>query len=150
MQILPAWGGARQPPLLHPQRGRNALPEPTLLYLNLCTALLLPETPQHPKTPTPAPIQSFLEDTEWDKNTIRLPTSCEVMSFEELWACAAEQSSEQAAGNSTEMKARLPPSYSLLGMGKPQTLIRSGRNIISALAGFIPKGEAILGYTPNS
>lgn len=35
-------------------------------------------------------------------------------------------------------------------MGKPQTLIKLGRNIISALAGFIPKGEAVPGYTPNS
>lgn len=35
-------------------------------------------------------------------------------------------------------------------MGKPQTLIGPGRNIISTLPEFIPEGEAILGYTPNS
>lgn len=134
---------------IHSEAGMHC-PEPTLLHFNLCTGLLLQETPQHPKIMAPAPIQSFLEDTERDKNTTSLPTSCEMMSFQEVWACAAEHSSEQAAGNSREMKARLPPSYSPLGMGKPQTPIRSGRNIISALAGFIPKGEAILGYTPNS
>lgn len=48
--------------------------------------------------------------------------------------------------NESQTSSQLQP----LGMRKPQTLIRSGRNIISALAGFIPKGEAILGYTPNS
>jgi len=37
-----------------------------------------------------------------------------------------------------------------LGMGKPQVLIESGRNIISTLPKFIPKGDALLGYTPNS
>lgn len=81
--------------------------------------------------------QGFLLHVKW----------CHLKRSEHVQQSAAQTRLLEAA---EKWKPDFLPATRPLGMGKPQTLIRSGRNIISALAGFIPKGEAIPGYTPNS